>query len=185
MPEENKTKYAILGVLSLKPCSGYDIKKFCDKTISHYWNENFGNIYPKLSQLECSGLIAPEYDEADKRSKCYHITDDGRQEFIQWLQQPVHYRPARSELLLKLSFADQLPREKAIEMLENVRKKHAADLRQYRILEASYVNDEQARKQPQYPYWLAPLRYGIESTITIIKWCDETIESIRNHQQEV
>jgi PadR family transcriptional regulator, regulatory protein AphA len=184
MPDKNKTQYAILGVLSLKPGSGYDIKKFCDKTISHYWNENFGNIYPVLSQLEQSGLIEKVSSNTDERRKCYQITDQGRLVFSQWLLQPVEYRPARSEFLLKLSFANQIPKEKTIEMIETVRKKHAADLKQYKILEASYINDEEAVKHPQYPYWLAPLRYGIDITAASIKWCDYTIESIKNHSAE-
>ena len=57
MAKVNKTKYAILGVLSLKPGSVYDIKKFCDKGISYFWNENFGHIYPVLKQMEAEGVI--------------------------------------------------------------------------------------------------------------------------------
>lgn len=185
MPEKNKTKYAILGVLNLKPGSGYDIKKFCDKTVSHYWNESFGNIYPVLSQLERDGLISLDSPDGGSKRKSYHITDIGRQELFEWLLLPVEYQPARSELLLKLSFANQIPREKTIEMLESVRKKHMGDLKKYKILEASYTNDEDAMKHPQYPYWLAPLRYGIESAAMTIRWCDETIESIKNHQAGV
>ncbi len=51
MATTNKSRYALLGVLCMKPGSGYDIKKFCDKTISHFWNENYGHIYPVLKQL--------------------------------------------------------------------------------------------------------------------------------------
>ncbi|MGA9048227.1 MAG: PadR family transcriptional regulator, partial [Dehalococcoidia bacterium] len=46
MPKINKTKYAILGLLSLKPASGYDLKKTVDWNIGFFWNENFGHIYP-------------------------------------------------------------------------------------------------------------------------------------------
>jgi PadR family transcriptional regulator, regulatory protein AphA len=180
MNDKNKTKYALLGVLSLKPGSGYDIKKFCDKTISHYWNENFGNIYPELNQLEQDGLIELENPDDGQRRKSYRITQAGRAAFCQWLLLPVEYRPARSELLLKLSFANQIPKDKAIEMLETVRKKHSGDLKQYKMIEASYLHDEDAQKDPQFIYWLAPLRYGIETAIMTVKWCEETIESIKN-----
>ena len=54
----NKTKYAILGVLDTFPGSGYDIKKYCDKSISYFWNENFGHIYPVLKQMENEGLVS-------------------------------------------------------------------------------------------------------------------------------
>jgi DNA-binding PadR family transcriptional regulator len=61
MAAKNKTRYAILGVLNLKPASGYDIKKFCDRTISHFWNENFGHI------LSCIKPVQKEGFKADNR----------------------------------------------------------------------------------------------------------------------
>ncbi|HWT76082.1 MAG TPA: PadR family transcriptional regulator, partial [Mobilitalea sp.] len=85
MAIKNKTRYAILGVLCMKPCTGYDIKKFCDNTISHFWNENFGHIYPVLKQLLEEGLITLADPEAEDRRKLYTITEKGRQKFCEWL----------------------------------------------------------------------------------------------------
>jgi PadR family transcriptional regulator AphA len=184
MPEKNKTRYAILGVLSLRPCSGYEIKKSFDKVISHYWSENFGNIYPMLAQLEQEGLIEKRHDDAGRRGMRYGITETGLEEFRGWLALPVEFKPARSELLLKLSFASRMPAEATLGMLESVRRKYAADLKQYEMLEASYIRDEEAKKDPQFPYWLAPLRYGIGMTAAALKWCDETMESIRKTTKE-
>ena len=184
MPEENKTRYAILGVLNLKPGSGYDIKKFCDKTLSHYWKENFGNIYPMLAKLEQECLIERLPGETDRKKTLYHITEAGLLDLRRWLEQPVKYQPARSELLLKLSFASLMPPEGVLTMLQEVKRKHMDDLRQYRVLEAAYTADENAKKHPQYFFWLAPMRYGIESAAMTIRWCDETMASIRSHSKE-
>ena len=52
MPKNNNTKYALLGILSLFPASGYDIKKFCDWSLTHFWNENYGHIYPVLKLMQ-------------------------------------------------------------------------------------------------------------------------------------
>ena len=52
MAKINKTKYAILGVLSQMSGSGYDIKKCCDTSIAYFWNENYGHIYPVLKKME-------------------------------------------------------------------------------------------------------------------------------------
>ncbi len=184
---KNKSRYALLGVLSMKSCSGYDIKKFCDKTISHFWNENFGHIYPVLSELQKDGLISQvkqDSGDSDSRRKVYGITDKGRKEFLEWLVQPVEYQPGRSELLLKLSFGLQIPKENVIEMLEMVKARNIEKVLQYKLLEQSYSSDENARKQPQYIYWLAPLRYGIISSEAAVTWCGETIESLLNQERE-
>ena len=243
MAIKNKSRYALLGVLSMKSCSGYDIKKFCDKTISHFWNENFGHIYPVLSELQKEGLISQveqdsggngdngESDNGDgdendngktedgsingsgktggigvsddgingsgksgdigksgngksSRRKVYGITDKGREEFLEWLVQPIEYQPARSELLLKLSFGLQMPKEKVIEMLEAVKARNMEKSQQFKLLEQSYSSDEKARKHPQYIYWLAPLRYGIISSEAAASWCSDTIECLRNQESE-
>ncbi|MHB8065424.1 MAG: PadR family transcriptional regulator [Ruminiclostridium sp.] len=178
MAIKNKSKYALLGVLSLKSGSGYDIKKFCDKSISYFWNENFGHIYPVLAQLEKDELIFLKESNRDDRKKVYSISDKGLKEFTDWLLLPVEYQPARSELLLKLSFANYIPSEKTIEMLQEVKQRKKLELKEYLTLEASYENTDKIKENDFYPYWLAPLRFGILSAKATIKWCDETIENI-------
>ncbi len=176
MATTNKTRYALLGVLCMKPCSGYDIKKFCDTTISHFWNENYGHIYPVLKQLLSEQLIKQEESEAADRRKLYSITPEGKHEFYNWLVQAPELQPPRSELLLKLSFGNYMPKGKAFEMMEEVKERNTRNLEQYKIMEASYRNNEPAKRDPAYPYWLSSLRFGILSAETAIRWCDETIE---------
>ena len=44
MAKENKSKYAVMGVLSICPASGYDIKKFMECSTSNFWSESYGQI---------------------------------------------------------------------------------------------------------------------------------------------
>lgn len=184
MAARNKTKYALLGVLSLMPASGYDIKRFCDKTISYFWNENFGHIYPVLAQLEKDGLIFLKESDKDDRRKVYGVSEKGLREFTDWLLLPVDYQPPRSELLLKLSFARNIPKEKTIEMLRELEERKNRELKEYLEMEASYVNTDKAKENEDYPYWLAPLRFGILSARAAIEWCHETIGNIENNPAE-
>lgn len=183
MPQVNKTRYAILGVLSIMPCSGYDIKKFCDKGISQFWNENFGHIYPVLKQLEKEGLITKEAMKAEGKPprNVYSITPKGREELTDWLMRPVENTPARLELLLKMTFARNIPREYMIKELESVKQKHEKRLQEHLEAEAQFGRNEQTRQDEGYPYWVATLRYGILDARFRIQWCEETIERIRNH----
>lgn len=185
MPKENKTKYAILGVLNAGPCSGYDIKKFCDNSISHFWNENFGHIYPVLKLMEKEGLITKnvEQNEGKPPRNVYSITTEGRDAFTNWLVQPVDYHPARSELLLKLSFGRHVPMENIMEILERDKQIHVKRLEELLKIEEAYVGDERNRKHEGYPYWLASLRCGIYSAQFRIKWCEETMENIKAHKK--
>ena len=111
MPRLSKTRYAVLGALSIRPGSGYDIKKFCDNTLSFFWAENYGQIYPVLKQLEEEGLAGKETVIAEGRParNVYHITDEGRAELNEWLLLPVEPATHRMELILKLVFAADIP----------------------------------------------------------------------------
>ncbi|MCX7708534.1 MAG: PadR family transcriptional regulator [Clostridia bacterium] len=184
MPKVNKTKYAILGVLDMRPCSGYDIKKFCDSGISHFWNENFGHIYPVLKELEKEGSITKAVEQGDGKPSrnVYSITQKGKEELTQWLLQPVEHSPARLELLLKLYFAKSIPAASMIEELERVKEKHAQRLETLLKMEKLFLGNETAKSDAGFPFWLSTLRYGIYDAEFRIKWCEETITNISAHQ---
>lgn len=187
MPKVNKTQYAILGVLSLKPGSGYDIKKFCDHGIAHFWNENFGHIYPVLQRMEQEGLVTKETASGEKKPlrHIYHITSKGREALRMWLIQPIENTPTRSELLLKLAFADNAAPETMINHLEQARERCREKLALLRQIEQHLLNREKTpQSEEQNLYWLATLRYGLYATETSVKWCEETIQSILKYQKE-
>ena len=50
-------KHAILGFLSFKPLSGYDLKKAFDNSVRHFWPANQSQIYRTLSQMTDEGLV--------------------------------------------------------------------------------------------------------------------------------
>lgn len=184
MAIQNKTRYAILGVLSIKPCSGYDIKKFCDKTISHFWNENFGHIYPVLKQLEEEKLIAPAGNDEESRRKLFGITEKGKQEFEAWLLVSPRIQPPRSELLLKLSFGNYMPYNNVAAMIKEVKDRNLLHLEQYRLMEQSYLDDDEAKKDPAYPYWLAALRYGLKNAEASVEWAEETLQLLQIYKRK-
>lgn len=185
MPKPNKTRYAILGVLSMKPGSGYDIKKFCDKGISYFWNENFGHIYPVLKQMVEEEVIVKtvEQNEGKPTRNVYTITPKGREELTQWLMQPTENTPARLELLLKLTFAKDIPAAKVIEEMEQIRQKNVRRLEQYKQIEKEFNSDDKTQMSRGYPYWLATIRYAVYDAKFRIQWCDETIRNIRAHEK--
>ncbi|MYF92724.1 MAG: PadR family transcriptional regulator, partial [Gemmatimonadetes bacterium] len=63
MPKTNKSKYAIMGMLSIRPMSGYDMKKLIAQSISYFWNESFGQIYPTLKKLVEEGLATRQTEK--------------------------------------------------------------------------------------------------------------------------
>ena len=67
--------------------SGYDIKKLVDVGLSHFWNENYGQIYPTLDQLVKDGLATKRAErKSGKRQRfVYTITRKGQKAFRDWM----------------------------------------------------------------------------------------------------
>lgn len=114
MTKENKSKYAVMGVLSLCPGSGYDVKKFMEGSTSNFWSESYGQIYPILKQLVEGGLAArhTEKQEGKPEKYIYTLTEQGKKELREWLSESSAPAPERNELLLKLLFGAHVSIEK-------------------------------------------------------------------------
>jgi len=55
--------YALLGLLTGKPSSGYDLRKFFASTAVGTFSDSPGAIYPALQRLAASGLIRGQIEE--------------------------------------------------------------------------------------------------------------------------
>ena len=94
----NTSRYAILGVLSRRAMSGYDVKKLIERSIAHFWSESYGQIYPSLNRLADEGLA--ERRRERQRGKpdrhVYSLTSKGRAELLRWLALPARLSPQTS-----------------------------------------------------------------------------------------
>jgi DNA-binding PadR family transcriptional regulator len=101
----NRTRYAILGALTVAPMSGYGLRQFFDQSVSFFWRESYGQIYPILKQLRRERLITTRRGTRGEHSSGrpqYVITSRGREALRAWLSEAVELQPPRQELLLKL-----------------------------------------------------------------------------------
>jgi len=178
MAKENKSRYALLGILSICPGSGYDIKKFMEQSTSNFWNESYGQIYPILKQLVDEGLATSHTAKQEGKPEryVYTLTDKGLEELRHWLTQPIEHTVERNELLLKLLFGRQSSIADNIEHVQQFRTLQGQLLRKYQgiegYLKANCVNN------PDLCYSLITVRYGIHRCQAILAWCDETIETL-------
>jgi PadR family transcriptional regulator, regulatory protein AphA len=173
--KESRTRYAVLGMLSLGDMSGYEIKKHVEQSIVHFWSESYGQIYPELTRLSAEGLavLKPQRSRQGRARKTYGLTRKGFSELQQWLRAPVREEPPRSELLLKLFFGNCAPPDANMEHVKEFRAQHAQLLKVYdgisRQLKAARPND------PGLPYWLITLSFGRHRARALVSWADETL----------
>ncbi len=181
MALKNKSMYAILGILNLSPCTGYDIKKYSDKVLSGFWNENFGHIYPTLKMMLDAGMIEIVFREKNEKKVRYGITEKGKQELDTWLLEETMQQPIRSEFMLKLLFSSSQPRKHVLRMLENYKELHQKNIKKYLEMQKDLEQGIQEISKDRSCLIKAILRKGIISSEAVIYWCDETLEEMRYH----
>ena len=200
MASKKKSQFAILGLLSWKPMSGYDIKKVVDVGLSHFWNENYGQIYPTLDQLVKQGLATKKRErKSGKRQRfVYTITSKGKQAFRGWIAEPTDPPVVRNELQLKYFLSSNLPTSTSIRLIEEHQSMQQSLLREYRqsekILKAAVQKDEYAEelndileisgatpalRRKQVPTFYFTLRHGIRMIEARLAWCEEVLASLR------
>ncbi len=103
-------RHAILGFLSLRPQTGYELKNVFANSVSHFWSADQAQIYRMLSELVDKGLASVErIAQADRPDrKVHHITSAGRVALDTWLQTPSSPPIPREPFLVKLFFMSRL-----------------------------------------------------------------------------
>jgi len=179
MPK-NRSRYAILGALTIRPMSGYDIRQFFSQSVSHFWDESYGQIYPILKGLHSEGLVSQVKRPRDSRRVAYRITPQGRAALADWLSETVDPIPGRTEILLKLFFVRNAPPNTASKLITHYREKHEELLALYtrmsKDLAAKHAGD------PNLPGWLTTLSFGSHVSRALLEWCDEAEKSFRRRQ---
>jgi PadR family transcriptional regulator, regulatory protein AphA len=176
LPLNNSSLYAVLGMLSLRPMSGYDIKKTIEGSVSNFWNESFGQIYPMLTKLLAAGFVE-ETGDRESRKREFKITKRGRAALGEWLERPARFQPSRNETLLKVFLAAELPPSTIAEHLRRFRRHHADALERYAAIERRLT--EQHANHAGLPYWLLTLRYGQRESEAMLAWCDEAERDLK------
>ena len=174
MARKNKTRFAILGILSLEPMSGYEIRKFVKASIGYFWHESYGQIYPVLKEMESEGLLGSksEIHEKGSEKKTYSLTKEGKKELRSWLGKPVEAHPYRNELLLKLFFGRQMTPKENIAHLERAGRQARYTLKIYESIAKG--DKKKYSRNPNLPFWMFTLDYGIEVVTAELQWIEAT-----------
>lgn len=173
-----RSKYSILGILTIEPMTGYDIRKFVNASIAHFWRESYGSIYPVLKQLMNEGLVTLRLrvGRGKPSRRIYSITKRGREELCGWLAEPSEEEALRSEILLKLFFGHLLPLEAVIRHMRDECTRQGRKLKAMERIRGDLLAGQ--RSNPNLPYWLMTLRRGLLVAEARVRWSEECLASL-------
>jgi PadR family transcriptional regulator, regulatory protein AphA len=176
-------EHAILGFLNYRPYSGYDLKKFFDTSVRHFWPADQSQIYRTLSRMNDKGWLEIEVIRQDARPdrKVYHITPAGRDELRRWLLTPLPAEENRSADMIQVFFAAQLSDEEILGIFERAAALIRAGLEQYaqipRNME-SYSHYTTSRRE--FFFWMLTLDVGMHNLQSSLQFIENLIQRIRN-----
>lgn len=106
-------QYAILGLLSWQPLSGYDLKKIISDSDIFYWSGNNNQIYNTLVQLHKEGLVSQQVQPQENlpAKKIYSITEKGKSELRAWVLSAPEMPEIRNNFLIQLAWSEVLSDE--------------------------------------------------------------------------
>ena len=170
--EATGTTWVILGLLAHGEKSGYEIKQIVDRSTRYFWAASYGQIYPELRRLEESGLVEGEHAPTGARKRrVFRITAAGRQALREWLHGRDTRMEMRDESLLRLFFADTLPRDEALELLRGRARGFGHALEQLREIAA--------RPGADPPFVDLALRWGLDHCEWAVNWCERQEQRLR------
>lgn len=167
-------RHAILGLLDLKPMTGYDLKKTFDNTARHFWAADRSQIYRTLAGLHAHGLldehVIPQKSRPDRHE--YRLTEAGSAELDTWLRSPAPADVPREAFLARIYFAGRAEDPRLVRKLVAERRALGRQrLDELRALEAPTTT---------YPERLRAmtLRNGILHIEAELSWLDELEEAL-------
>lgn len=104
----NAMSYALLGLLSLRSWTGYELTQQVQRSLTHVWPASAANLYREQQRLVRLGWAAVDVEAAgpERTRNRYTITAEGRAALEQWLGDRPGPTNLESEAFLRIWFAD-------------------------------------------------------------------------------
>src|ERR1700745_4398755 len=83
------TSYAVLGLLSVKPWTSYELTQQMDRSLGRVWPRAVSKLYEEPKKLPAHGLARSAVQQNGQRTRTvYAITAEGRRALAEWLRPP-------------------------------------------------------------------------------------------------
>jgi PadR family transcriptional regulator, regulatory protein AphA len=169
------TSYAVLGLLSISPMSGYDLAQSADRSIANFWPVAKSQVYAELTRLSELGFVRSTEVAQDKLpdKRVHELTPQGAAALDAWLESPGYERSrSRQGFLLKTFFGHRMSSDRFRSLVDEYRREAQAEAEHLaRIVE---LLDE----VPEAFFARATALMGLRAHEAVLGWADEVGASI-------
>lgn len=173
-------RHLILGLLTQRPMSGYDIKRVLKSLDWLVGNPSFGSLYPALHALLKDKLVSVEvFAQQDKPSrKVYTITDAGREVLQEWVDRPISAGVSLKTFVMRLILADNLSPTNLVAQL-NQRREQVSGNRANLEQAVQLLDTDREMKRH------LALDYGLALATAELAWLDGVLSRLSQQSMPV
>jgi PadR family transcriptional regulator, regulatory protein AphA len=182
------TSYAILGLLSLRSWTTYELAEQMQRALGQFWPRAVSGLYEEPKKLVAAGLARARADDVGRRPRTrYEITAKGRRALVQWIPTEGAGPVVEFEQLVKIFFTEHATKADLLGTIAGVRD----DLEQ-RVAATAGIPREYLEHRGRYPErlpWLilagkfldeidqAVDRWTTLATATVTAWPDDITQA--------
>lgn len=170
----------ILGLLSKKSLTVYDIKIAMDKSISKFYSNSFGSINPAIKKLEKEKLInCVELIEKSRLKKSYTISELGINTYKEWLLTPLKQGRIKDEMLIRIFFLGDSNKQEQKKLVNDYLEELNASIKDLESTKEK-INDLNLSEldKEKTKFQLSTLQFGIDYIIFKQSWFQNLLNSL-------
>jgi len=170
----------ILGLLSWKPSSGYDLKRAISDSDIFYWSGNNNQIYKSLLELHKEGLVTYQVQSQEHlpAKKIYSITEQGLDELRRDLLSAPDLPEVHKDFSIRLAWAESLSDEEILALLEKYESAVADRLLLYQA-QAARGSGWPDRSERERYFWKRISENLIASYQAELDWVHQMLREFR------
>jgi DNA-binding PadR family transcriptional regulator len=185
-----KLEYFILGILKLRPSTGYDIKKFLD-TEGRFARARtpLSQIYTTLKRMTEQGwvIFVEKQRQGKPDIKIYHNTEQGEEEFLAYLHSPIEhaFRFRENDVMLRAMYAFLVEPEVILEQLQAELDFRQKQIAKFRSRDRTVLSDTLSEEQLAYAQELGDMlhRFGARAIDDYVQSLEEMIAYFTNKKE--
>jgi len=174
-------KHGLLGLLTYKPMTGYELMKIFNESLYFFWSAQTSQIYRELETLEKNGWVNSEHvAQTEKPNKnIFTLTSLGKNEFVRWLDEHTagNMSKVRDAMTMRVYFGSEGdPKMLVKELIQFKRNSEEFMERIGSVMKELDMRESYIEKRGEQVYWQMAIRRGYCLAEANVKWVDECLE---------
>jgi DNA-binding PadR family transcriptional regulator len=173
------TSYAILGLLSLRPWTTYELAQQMQRALGQFWPRAESKLYEEPRKLVEHGLAKATVEHVGKRPRTvYAITPRGRKAMRAWMPEPSAGPVIEFEGLVHVFFAEHGSKADVLAAIDAAHHWVERRFEESRDINRSYLEGE--GPFPERLAWLVLCGRFLQEMVDAVErwatWATETVE---------